>query len=77
MELNAIKDKTSEIVEKLKGDPQLLESFQKEPEKTLESKLGVDIPDGMLDKIVEAVKKALAGGGDKLSGIKDSIKKLF
>lgn len=70
-----IKKKVEEIVEKLKKDPSLLESFQKEPAKTIEKLTNIDIPDGMEDKIVSGVKTALAG--DKLSGAADAIKKLF
>lgn len=70
-----IKKKVEEIVEKLKKDPSLLESFKKDPVKTVEKLADVDIPDGMEEKIVTGVKTALAG--DKLSGAADTIKKLF
>lgn len=70
-----IKTKISEIVDKIKNDPSLMEKFKKDPEKTIEGLLGVDIPDGAVDKVVDGVKAALAG--DKLSGIAGSLKKLF
>ncbi len=70
-----IKAKISEIVDKIKKDPSLMEKFKKDPEKTIEGLLGVDIPDGALDKVVNGVKAALAS--DKLSGIAGSLKKLF
>lgn len=70
-----IKAKISEIVDKIKKDPSLMEKFKKDPEKTIEGLLGVDIPDGALDKVVDGVKAALAS--DKLSGIAGSLKKLF
>ena len=65
----------SEIVEKIKKDPNFKEDFMKDPEKALEKATGIDIPDGMVDKVVDGVKAKLAG--DKLSGAMDSIKKLF
>ena len=48
---------------------------KKDPEKTIEKLLGVDIPDGIADKIVDGVKAQLTG--DKLSGIVGKIKDLF
>ncbi|MCR5368354.1 hypothetical protein SAMN05660484_01667 [Eubacterium ruminantium] len=70
-----IKATIDSIVKKIKGDPAIADKFKKDPEKTVEEVAGVDIPDGMLDKVVEGVKGALAGG-DKGS-IVDKIKNLF
>ena len=70
-----IKAKISEIVDKIKGNPSLKDDFSKDPEKTVEGLIGVDIPDGVADKVIDGVKAALAG--DKLSGIADKIKGLF
>ena len=52
-----------------------MKAFQKDPEKTIEDIAGVDIPDGMLDKVVSGVQAKLSG--DKLSGALGSIKKMF
>lgn len=70
-----IKGKINEIVEKIKKDPKLKEDFQKDPEKAIEKLLGVDLPDGVLDKVVDGVKAKLAG--DKLGGVADKLKGLF
>ena len=70
-----IKAKINEIVEKIKKDPNLMEDFKKDPEKAIEKLLGVDIPDGVADQVVNGVKAKLTG--DKLSGAMDSLKKLF
>ena len=70
-----IKAKIEEIVEKIKKDPNFKEDFMKDPEKAIEKVTGIDIPDGMVDKVVDGVKAKIAG--DKLSGAMDSIKKLF
>ncbi|MBR1675298.1 MAG: hypothetical protein IJ703_10135 [Eubacterium sp.] len=72
MDIKAIIDS---IVKKIKGDPQIADKFQKNPEKTVEEVAGVDIPDGMMDKVVDGVKTALAG--DKAGGVVDKIKNLF
>lgn len=73
--MDSIKEKIEEIVEKIKKDPNFKEDFMKDPEKALEKATGIDIPDGMVDKVVDGVKAKIAG--DKLSGAMDSIKKLF
>ncbi len=73
--MDQIREKIEEIVEKIKKDPDFKEDFMKDPEKALEKATGIDIPDGMVDKVVDGVKAKLAG--DKLSGAMDSIKKLF
>ena len=70
-----IKKKIEEIVEKIKGDDSLKKDFAKDPEKTVEKLLGVDIPDGIADKVIDGVKAALTG--DKLAGIAGKLKNLF
>ena len=70
-----IKAKIGEITDKIKNDPSLKEEFTKNPESAIEKLLGVDIPDGAVDKIVDGVKAKLTG--DKLSGAADALKKLF
>lgn len=70
-----IKTKINEIVDKIKNDPQLKEDFQKDPEKAIEKVIGVDIPDGMVDKVVDGVKAKLTA--DKLGGVAGKLKGLF
>lgn len=70
-----IKEKINEVVEKVKKDPTLKDDFTKDPEKALEKILGVDIPDGVADKVVAGVKAKLTG--DALGGAVDALKKLF
>ncbi len=73
--MDEIKKKVEEIVAKLKADPKALENFKTDPVKTVEGLSGIDIPDGMEDKVVAGVKTALAG--DKVGGALDAVKKLF
>lgn len=70
-----IKAKIDELTAKLQKDPALLQSFQKEPVKTLEGLIGVDLPDDQLQPLVTGVKAKLAASdlGNKLGG----LKKLF
>lgn len=73
--MDDIKKKVDEIVSKLKSDPKALESFKSDPVKAVESLSGIDIPDGMEDKVVAGVKAALAS--DKAGNVMDAVKKLF
>ncbi len=70
-----IKAKISEIADQIKSNPSLKDDFTKDPEKTIEKLIGIDIPDGIADKITDGVKAQLAG--DKLSGITGKLKNLF
>ncbi len=66
-----IKEKIEELVEKLQGDKDLAARFQKDPVSAVEDLLGVDLPDGQVEKIVEGVKAKLKLDdiGDKLGGL--------
>lgn len=68
-----IKEKINEIVAKLKGDKNLLESFKTDPVKTVEKLLGIDLPDDKINKIVEGIKAKidLETVKDKLDADKD------
>lgn len=70
-----IKEKIEELVEKIKGDKGLLESFQKDPIPTLEKLLGIDLPDEKLEALADGIKAKLnldklGSLGDKLGGLK-------
>lgn len=70
-----IKEKIEEVVEKVKSDEKLLDKFKKDPIKTVEGIIGVDLPDDVMDKVVDGVKAKVSV--DKLSGALGSLKKLF
>ena len=70
-----IKAKITEIVDKIKNDKGLMEKFKKDPVKTVESLIGVDLPDEAIEKVVEGVKAKISV--DKLGGIADKIKNIF
>lgn len=70
-----IKEKIEKIVEKVKKDPEIAELFKKDPIKAVEKVLGVDLPDDIVDKVVDGVKAKI-----KLDGASDvlgKLKKLF
>lgn len=51
-----IKAKIEEIVEKIKKNPALLKRFQNEPVKVVEELVGIDLPDELIEKVVDGVK---------------------
>ncbi len=70
-----IKAKIEEIVNRLQNDQTLLSSFEKEPVKTIEKLLGVDLPDETIRKIVDGVKAKIKV--DDVKGILNGVKGLF
>lgn len=70
-----IKAKVNEVVDKVKNDPKIMEDFQKDPVKTVEGIIGVDLPDDVVNNIVSGVKGKVTL--DKASGLIDKVKGLF
>lgn len=70
-----ILEKVNEVVDKLKGDDKLRAQFAKEPVKTLEQILGVDLPDDVIEKIVDAVKANLTA--DDIGDLIGTAMKIF
>lgn len=70
-----IKAEINKIVDKIKNDEDLLKKFKNDPIKAVEGLLGIDLPDEMIEKIVDGVKAkiTLDKAGDLLGG----LKKLF
>ncbi|MCC8126127.1 MAG: hypothetical protein LIO92_01850 [Clostridiales bacterium] len=66
-----IKEKIETAVAKISKDKNLQEQFQKDPVKTVESILGVEVP----DEVIAGIKAKLAG--DKLAGAASKLKGLF
>lgn len=67
-----VKDQVAKMVDKITKDKKLQEQFQKEPVKALESVLGVDLPDSVVEQVIQGVKAKLVA--DKASGVVDSLK---
>ena len=70
-----IKEKITEAVEKITKDKALQQQFKDEPVKALEKVLGVDLPDDIMDQVVQGVKAKLTA--DNLSDAAYVLKKLF
>ena len=66
-----IKKIIEDIIAKITGDKSIGEKFQKNPTKTVEGLIGVDLPDDQVKAVVEGVKAKLNldGIADKLGGL--------
>lgn len=67
-----IKAKIEEVVAKVKSDPNFASDFQKEPVKAVEKVLGVDLPDDVINNIIDGVKAKV-----NIDGLKDKLGGLF
>ncbi len=70
-----VKELVESAVDKLKGDDGLLDSFKESPIKTIEKLLNIDLPDEILEKIVDAVKAKL--NLDDAAALLGKVKGLF
>lgn len=68
-----VKELIDKVVNKAKSDPDFMKNLQKDPEKAIESVTGVDIPDGVADQVLTAVKGKMSL--DKISGVASLFKK--
>lgn len=77
-----IKEIISEAVEKIMKDEKLQKQFMEEPTKALETLLNVDLPDELIEKVIDGIKakitvEKLSDTTDKLSDAAGLLKKLF
>ncbi|MCM1187334.1 MAG: hypothetical protein NC251_11920 [Lachnoclostridium sp.] len=70
-----IKEKISKIVEELTKNEDLKKQFEKEPVKVIEKVIGMDLPDDVVEKVIDGVKAKIAADG--ISNITGAIKNLF
>ena len=70
-----IKEKIKDLVEEISKDKDLQAQFKKDPVKAVEKLLGVDLPDDVMEKIVDGVKAKLTA--DKVGDALGAFKKLF
>lgn len=66
-----IKAKIDEVVNKVKSDAGFADKFKSEPIKAVEEVIGVDLPDDVVNNVVEGVKAKVNVGGlaDKIGGL--------
>ena len=70
-----ILEQVNKVIDALKDSEELKNGFRKDPVKTVEKLLGVDLPDDVMDTVVEGVKGKLAG--DNVLDAVSKLKKLF
>ena len=70
-----IKEKVEAIIEEIKNNPNIKEEFEKEPVKVIEKLIGVDLPDDVVEKIIDGVKAKITV--DNVSKIAGALKGLF
>lgn len=73
--MDNIKEKIEEIVEKIKNSKDLADLFKDDPIKAIEKVLDVDLPDELLEKVVDGVKAKMAA--DDVKDVFGKLKKLF
>ena len=54
--MGELKETIEKIVNKVKNDDSFAEQFKENPIKAIENVTGIDLPDGSIDNIVDAVK---------------------
>ena len=65
----------SKMAEAVTKDDKLRKLFDDEPVKAIEKIIGVDLPDEIVEKIIDGVKAKI--GADKVAGALGALKKLF
>lgn len=70
-----IKEKIEDIVEKIQKNPALLKKFNTEPVKVVEELVGIDLPDELIEKVVDGVKAKVTM--DKVGDALDMLGGLF
>ena len=70
-----IKEKIEEIVEKIQKNPALLKKFNTEPVKVVEELIGIDLPDDLIEKVIDGVKAKITM--DKVGDALDMLGGLF
>ena len=81
-----IKKMIENLVEKIQKDENIAAKFEKEPVKVIEDIIGKDLPDDVVNKVIDGVKAKInldkVGGvldklDDNAGGLGDALKKFF
>ena len=70
-----IKATVEKAVKKLMDNPALLKKFEKEPVKVLEELIGVDLPDDLINPVIDGIKAKLTA--EKAKDALQGLGKLF
>ena len=67
-----IKEMIETLVDKIQDSKSLKEQFEKEPVKVIEKILGVDLPDEIVEKVIDGVKAKITL--DKVTDVAGALK---
>ena len=70
-----IKEKIEKAAKKLLSDKNLMKKFEKNPAKVIEELIGVDLPDDLVNQLVEGIKAKITI--DKMGDVLGGLGKLF
>lgn len=70
-----VKELIEKVVDAIKDNDNIKEQFEKEPVKVIEKFLGVDLPDDIVEKVIEGVKAKITI--DKVADVASALKGLF
>ena len=70
-----IKATVEKAVKKLMDNPTLLKKFEKEPVKVLEELIGVDLPDDLINPVIDGIKAKITA--EKAKDALQGLGKLF
>ena len=70
-----IKEKVEQIAKKLMNDKTLMSRFEKNPTSVIEEYVGIDLPDDVVNKLVDGIKAKITA--DKVGDALEGLGKLF
>jgi tRNA(Ile2) C34 agmatinyltransferase TiaS len=70
-----IKEKIEQVAKKLLSDKNLMQKFEKNPVKVIEELIGVDLPDDLVNQLIEGIKARITV--DKAKDVLEGLGKLF
>lgn len=70
-----IREKIESVVKKLMSDKNLMKKFEQNPVKVIEELLGVDLPDDLVNQIIDGVKAKI--NLEKVGDALESLSGLF
>ncbi len=73
--MDEIKALIKKLVDKIQEDDEIKALFKKDPIKAVEKILGVDLPDDVVNKVIDGVKASITL--DDAKDLLGSLKKLF
>ncbi len=73
--MDEIKALIKKLVDKIQDDDEIKSLFKKDPVKAVEKILGVDLPDDVVNKVIDGVKASITL--DDAKDLLGSLKKLF